>query len=102
MRDKSEEVIGLKHFVINIINNMEINKIKKTIEDGVRLREKTEQLIQGILNDDSIPRELKFKLIQINKEFEEQRLKDEKYIEDNKHRKVIGYNPENFMPIYED
>ena len=76
--------------------------INKMIEDGFKLAQKHEQIIQEILSDDSLPQEMKEELVKINQEFEEQRLKDEKYIEDNKHRKIVGYNPENFMPIYEE
>lgn len=34
-------------------------------------------------------------------EFDQQKILDDKYVEENKHRKIIGYS-ENFMLIYED
>jgi hypothetical protein len=76
--------------------------INKMIEDGFKLAQKHEQIRQEMLNDVSLPQEMKEELVKLNQEFEEQRLKDEKYIEDNKHRKILGYNPDTFMPIYED
>lgn len=78
------------------------NDINKMIEDGVKLVQKHEQIRQEMLDDDSSPKEMKEELVKLNQEFEVQRLKDEKYIDDNKHRKIVGYNLENFMPIYED
>ena len=76
--------------------------INKMIEDGFKLAQKHEQIREEMLDDGSLPQEMKEELVKLKQEFEEQRLKDEKYIEDNKHRKIVGYNPENFMPIYED
>lgn len=76
--------------------------INKMIEDGFKLAQKHEQIRQEMLDNDSLPQEMKEELLKLNQEFEEQPLKDEKYIEDNKHRKIVGYNPENFIPIYED
>lgn len=76
--------------------------INKMIEDGFKLAQKHEQIREEMLNDSSLPQEIKEELIKLKQEFEEQRLKGEKYIEDNKHRKIVGYNPENFTPIYED
>ena len=76
--------------------------INKMIEDGFKLAQKHEQIRQEMLDDDSLPKEMKEELVKLNQEFEVQRLKDEKYIDDNKHRKIVEYNLENFMPIYED
>ena len=76
--------------------------INKIIEDGFKLAQKHEQIREEMLDDGSLPQEMKEELVKLKQEFEEQHLKDEKYIEDNKHRKIVGYNPENFMPIYED
>ena len=76
--------------------------INKMIEDGFKLAQKHEQIRQEMLDDDSLPQEMKEELVKLNQEFELQRLKDEKYIDDNKHRKIVGYNSENFIPIYED
>ena len=76
--------------------------INKMIEDGFKLAQKGEQIRQEMLDSDYLPQEMKEELLKLNQEFEEQRLKEEKYIEDNKHRKIVGYNLENFMPIYED
>ena len=76
--------------------------INKMIEDGFKLAQKHEQIREEMLDDGSLPQEMKEELVKLKQEFEEQHLKDEKYIEDNKHRKIVGYNPENLMPIYED
>jgi len=76
--------------------------INKMIEDGFKLAQKHEQIREEMFDDGYLPQEMKEELVKLKQDFEEQRLKDEKYIEDNKHRKIVGYNPENFMPIFED
>lgn len=76
--------------------------INKMIEDGFKLAQKHEQIREEMLDDGSLPQEMKEELVKLKQKFEEQRSKDEKYMEDNKHIKIVGYNPENFMPIYED
>lgn len=76
--------------------------INKMIEEGFELAKRTEQLRQEMLNNNSLPQEMKDELIKMDEEFQQQRLKEEKYLQDNKHRKIVAYNPDNFMPIYED
>lgn len=76
--------------------------INEKINVVFELAKQHEQLRKEIINDDSLPKELKNELINLYKEFEQERLIFEKYIENNKHRKIIGYNIDNFNPIYED
>jgi hypothetical protein len=71
------------------------------IEEGFELAQKHENLRNEIINNENAPKELKDELIKLKEEFEQQKITDDKYIEDNKHRKTVGYS-ENFIPIYED
>ena len=75
--------------------------INKMIEEGFELAQKHENLRNEIINDENTPKELKNELIKLKEEFEQQKITDDKYIEENKHVKIVGYS-ENFMPIYED
>jgi hypothetical protein len=77
------------------------NDIKKMIEEGFELAQKHENLRNEIINNENTPKELKDELIKVKEEFDQQKIADDKYIEENKHRKIVGYS-ENFMPIYED
>ncbi len=77
--------------------------INKLIEESFELAKKHEQIVKEILGtDDSLSTKMREEFGKINERFEQQRLDQEKYLEDNKHRKIIGYNPDDFMPIYED
>jgi hypothetical protein len=79
-----------------------MNKIKKIIEHGNSVQKKHEQIRQEILADETLlPKELRDGLIKLKEEFDQQKIVDNKYIEDNKHRKIVGYD-ERYMPIYED
>lgn len=74
--------------------------ITKEIEKSFELAKAQEKLRSEILKNEIIPQELKDGLIKLKEKFEQQRIDDEKFIEDNKHRKIIGYDS-SFMPIYE-
>jgi hypothetical protein len=77
------------------------DNIKKIIEHGNSVHQKHEQIRQEILADETLlSKELKDGLIKLKEEFDQQKIADDKYIEDNKHIKIIGYD-ERFMPIYE-
>ena len=79
-----------------------MNKIKKIIEHGNSVHQKHEQIRQEILGDETLlPKELKDELNKLKEQFDQQKIADDKYIEDNKHRKIVGYN-ERYLPIYED
>jgi len=75
--------------------------LTKMIEDGFELAKKHENLRNEIINSEDTPKELKDAMIKIEEEFVQQKIDDDKYMEENKHRKIVGYN-ENFMPIYEE
>jgi hypothetical protein len=78
------------------------NKIEKIIEHGNNIHQKHEQIRQEILADESLlPKELRDGLIKLKEEFGQQKNADDKYIDDNKHRKIVGYD-ERYMPIYGD
>lgn len=79
-----------------------MNNIDKLIEQGAELARKHEELRNEILNDPNVPQEIKDALIQAKKEFEEKEKEHKEYLEINKHRKIKGYHPDNFEPIYED
>ena len=66
-----------------------------------KIQEKLEIAINEIMNDPDIPQDLKDKFSKIREESKKEQEKYEKYLEENKHRKIIGYNTENFEPIYE-
>lgn len=78
-----------------------MNEIKKIIEHGNSVHQKHEQIRQEILADEHLlPKEIRDRLIKLEEEFHQQKNADDKYIEDNKHRKIVGYD-ERYMPIYE-
>ena len=66
-----------------------------------KIQEKLEIAINEIMNDPDIPQDLKDKFSKIREESKKEQEKYEKYLEENKHRKIIGYNTENIEPIYE-
>jgi hypothetical protein len=74
--------------------------INKMVEEGFELSQKHENLRDEIINDETSPKELTDGLIKLKEEFDQQKTADDKYIEDNKHKKIIGYD-ERYIPIYE-
>ena len=52
------------------------------------------------LNNPDIPQELKDELLKIREKFDKEKLEQDKYLEENKHRKIKGYNPDTFMAGY--
>ena len=78
------------------------NNVKKIIEHGNSVHQKHEQIRQEILGDETLlPKELKDELNKLKEQFDQQKIADDKYIEDNKHRKIVGYD-DRYMPVYED
>lgn len=75
--------------------------VNKMIEDGFELAQKHEKLCNELIKNEDTPKEIRDVLIKLNEEFDQQKISDDKYVEENKHRKIIGYS-KNFMPIYED
>ena len=88
----------------SLIENKPLNRleeIKKRVDKLDNVHQKHEQIRQEILADETLlPKELRDGLIKLKEEFEQQKIADDKYIEDNKHRKIVGYD-ERYMPIYE-
>ena len=62
-----------------------------------------EELINEILNNDSIPQELKDKMNNLKTEFEMNWSEEDKLISDNikNGKKIVGYDKETFLPIFE-
>jgi len=78
------------------------NNVNKIIQYGNSVHQKHEQIRQEILADETLlPKELRDGLNKLKEKFDQQKIDDEKYIEDNKHKKIIGYD-ERYIPIYED
>ena len=62
-----------------------------------------EELRNEILNNDSIPHELKDKMNNLKTEFEMNWSEEDKLISDNikNGKKIVGYDKETFLPIFE-
>ena len=77
--------------------------IKKIIEEGLQLGEKHENLRKEILTDDTISQELKEQLYKLDYQFKTKWSEEDKSIEDNikNNKKIIGYDKETFLPIFE-
>jgi len=82
-----------------VIDNLNKESLEKISADIKKLEDE-------FLNDPNIPEETKKGWIEGNKKIEEKfKAEEEEYqiwLEANKHKKIIGYNPENFRPIFED
>ena len=76
-------------------------ELKKLIERGKKVDKDLNDLHKEILNHQDLPQSLKDEIIKLNQKLENDKLEHRKYLEENKHRKIIGYNIETFMPIYE-
>lgn len=74
--------------------------INKMLEDGFKLAKKHENLRNEIMNSEATPKELKDAMIKIKEESDQRKIEDDNYIEENKHRKIVGYD-QKFNPIYE-
>lgn len=72
----------------------------KTQKEILVKEKEKEDILKEYLNHPNTPKELEDALIQLRKEHDQKKFDDEKSIEDNKHRKIIGYDS-SFMPIYE-
>ena len=55
-----------------------------------------------MLKDENVPQERKDYIIRMREEIEKQRIKDNEYIEANKGKKILRYNTETFLPIFEE
>ena len=75
---------------------------EELIEKMKKISEEFRKTDEFFLNNPDIPQELKDGLLKIREKFDKEKLEQDKYLEENKHRKIKGYNPDTFMPIYED
>lgn len=75
---------------------------KELIKDMDILAKQYESLQDEIVNNPEVPQEIKSEIIKMRENFKKEQEVYKKYLEENKHRKIIGFNPENFKPICED
>lgn len=75
---------------------------EELIKDMDILVKQYESLQDEIVNNPKVPQEIKSEIIKMRENFKKEQELYKKYLEENKHRKIIGFNPENFKPIYED
>lgn len=75
---------------------------EELIKDMDILAKQYESLQDEIVNNPKVPQEIKSEIIKMRENFKKEQELYKKYLEENKHRKIIGFNPENFKPIYED
>lgn len=78
------------------------NKTKESIDKMKELSKKVEYFNNEIINNPDLPQEIKEALSKIRAHSKQKWEEYEKYLEENKHKKIIGYNPETFEPIFED
>ena len=76
-------------------------EVKRLIEKIDATIKKHDTLLNEIIDNESLPKELRDEMVKIKEVIHQQKIDDDKYIEANKHRKIIGYD-DNFMPIYKD
>lgn len=67
--------------------------------DKVKLQQ--DELHSEIMNSEFFTQEDKEGFAKLKKQFEEASMERTIKREENKHRKIIGYDPETFEPIYE-
>ena len=67
-----------------------------------RIKQDGENLEKEILNNPNITDKMREEYLRIKEEHEIKRIEDEKYLEENKHKKIISYDPNTFLPIYEN
>ena len=82
------------------LRNMNLN-FDEMKRKGEEIRKKMEELHTEILNDPNIPQDTKDEFMRLAKECGDEKIRYVKYLEENKDKKIIGYNPENFEPIFE-
>jgi len=78
-----------------------MSNINELIEKMKELSKRHEELQNEVLNNPDILQEDKDEFIKIRERFDKEEVDYEKYLENNKDRKIIGYDPETFEPIYE-
>jgi len=76
--------------------------ITALIEKNKQIAKKLEDLNSEISNNLDVPQEVKDKLTEIRIASDRRREESLKYLEENKHKKILGYNPETFEPIFKD
>jgi hypothetical protein len=57
-----------------------------------------EEEINELLNDENFPQDLKGEIIKLRNDSDKEH---ERFMEANKGKKIVGYNEETFMPIFE-
>lgn len=80
---------------------MENNQLQELISKSKEIEIKMENFWDNILNDPDVPQDMKDYIIEDREKLKKNAEDYQKYLEENKHRKIIGYNSETFEPIYE-
>ena len=75
--------------------------INESRERAKKLARELEELENEVLNHPDIAQETKDFILKKREEAKQDKLEYEKYLEENKHRKIVGYDPETFKPRYE-
>ena len=55
-----------------------------------------------MLKDENFPQDLKDDVIRLREEIKKQHIKDNEYIEANKGKKILRYDLDTFLPIFEE
>jgi hypothetical protein len=83
-----------------------MNNIDKLIEQGAELVRKHEEIRSDILNDPELSQEFKDEYRKLIEQLDAGNTEEQKVFkqhqEENKGKKIIGYNAETFWPIYEN
>lgn len=80
--------------------------MNKTTTKDAKFLTRHDQIANEILSDPDLPQTIKDDFIEflkkLYKKHEEQQKEYEKYIEQNKGKKIVRYDSETFLPIFED
>lgn len=67
---------------------------------AAELAKRHAELEKEIMENSNIPDDVKSEMIRIRKQFESEKVKYEEYLKKNEGCEIVGYNPENFKPIF--
>jgi hypothetical protein len=72
------------------------------VEGALERINQNEMKINELLNDNSFPQGLREAILKTREDFELEKLEHERFMEANKGKKIIRYDLETFMPIFEE
>lgn len=79
---------------------MENKQLQELISKNKEIETKMENFWNDMLNNPDVSQDIKDRIIEDREKLKKNAEDYQKYLEENKHRKIIGYNPETFEPIY--